>query len=408
MRPLRTDFAVAPRIQESTVVACGKGGLGSGPGPKRGNARKWQYPSYARTAKAKAEHRKGEKAARRHQRLLNLGFHECLICQEIILRKTDAGAEVQCRRPCSAYFHKVCADKWLKSVSGCPQCKIVPMFEGGPEEAPQAAAFRNETMRIWEGDGRSADDSDDDNDDSDDEDERHWVYDNQQRSWMTIIHTPGGQDETLYIKDFLVEYTTDRVLTPSYFDNKSFVRIFDTVYYDFAVNALPIWKANWSAGFVKGYYFLHNATDDQPGAGFFDGRIPDTWQLPELQTNMNEIPLCDTIMDEANGAEKVANVCQQLRGLQTCVVSLSYNTHNYRGTEWETEYGGAFFRAIVKNMEDKGLVRGTGEWTVYFTATIDFVWPDGVDFVATINSTSSIDIKPSCLADYIESGGALW
>jgi hypothetical protein len=150
-RPLRTDFAVAlavaPRIQQPTVVACGKGGLGSGPGPKRGNARKWQYPSYARTTKAKAEHRKGEKAARRHQRLLNLGFHECLICQEIILRKTDAGAEVQCRRPCSAYFHKGCADEWLKGVSSCPQCKIVPMFEGGPEEAPQAAAFRNETMR---------------------------------------------------------------------------------------------------------------------------------------------------------------------------------------------------------------------------------------------------------------------
>lgn len=165
-RPLRTHFAVSvavpPRIQEPTVVACGKGGLGSGPGPKRGNARKWQYPSYARTAKAKAEHRKGEKAARRDKRLLNLGFNQCLICQEIILHKTDneADAEVRCRRPCSAYFHKGCADEWLKGVSSCPQCMIVPMFEGGPEEAPQAAAFRNETMQIWEGDGADSDDSD--------------------------------------------------------------------------------------------------------------------------------------------------------------------------------------------------------------------------------------------------------
>lgn len=154
-RLLRTDFVVDGGA--AGVVACGKGGLGSGPGPKKRGRPKWVYPSYAQSREAKAKHRKSEKEMRRHQRLLNLGFHECMICNLIILRRPsdESMREVQCRRPCSAYFHKWCADEWLKGVSSCPQCKIVPMFEGGPTEAPQAAAFRNETMQIWEGDDDS-------------------------------------------------------------------------------------------------------------------------------------------------------------------------------------------------------------------------------------------------------------
>lgn len=148
LRAPRTNFAV-------DVVACGKGGLGSGPGPKkRPQRKKWVYPSYVRTDKAKKQFRKDARDERRIQRLKNLGFHECLICHEIILRQSsDKGdQEVQCRRPCSAYFHKSCADSWLDGVSSCPACKINPMFKGGPTEAPNAVAFRNSTNQVWEGD----------------------------------------------------------------------------------------------------------------------------------------------------------------------------------------------------------------------------------------------------------------
>ena len=401
-RPLRTDFAVVPHAPG--VVACGKGGLGSGPGPKKGNTSKYRYPSYAKSVKAKAKHRKSEKEERRRQRLLNLGYHQCLICQDIL---TLGDAEVQCKRPCKAYFHRGCADEWLKGVSTCPMCKEDPMFEGGPTEAPQAAAFHNATNVVWEGDDE---DEDDDEDDEDDDDERHWVYDDQQHSWRTIINNPGGQDETLYIKDFLVEHTTDRVLAQSYFDNQSFICITDWVHCDFITNALPIWKPllepSGPVGSVEGYYFLTNTTNDDPETGSFDGQIPDTWATE----NPSEIPLCQTIMNEANAATKVADVCQQLRGLQTRVVSLSYLTHNYMGTLWQTEYGGAFFGAIVENMLGLGLARGSDECADDFPENPrdfrDFVWPDGVDFVYT--DVRVIEVKPSRLADYIESGGALW
>jgi len=412
-RPLRTDFAVVLRVQPAGVVVCGKGGLGSGPGPKRGSATKWTYPSYVRSAKAKAEHRKSEKADRYKQKLVNLGFHECLICQEIILRRSpdDSLREVQCQRQgCIAYFHKGCADEWLKGVSSCPACKQDPMFEGGPTEAPGAAAFRNATNVIWEGDDEDEDDDeddeddDDDDEDDDDDDERHWVYDDDERSWMTIINYPGGQDETLYIKDFLVEHTTDRVLAQSYFDNSLFVDISDDVYYEWGIYALPMYGPRdledlvWTPSSVKGYYFLGTST-----WGSFDGEIPDTWATE----NPSEIPLCQTIMNEANNATKVADVCHQLRDLRTSVVSLSYNTHNFRGTQWQFEYGGTFFGAIVKNMEDKGLVRGSDECADNFPDEgRDFDWPDGVDFVYT--DLTWIQVKPSRLADYIESGGALW
>lgn len=75
--------------------------------------------------------------------------------------------EVQCRRPCSAFFHKVCAETWLKGVSSCPACKINPMLEGGSKEAPEAAAFRNATNQIWEGDDVDVSDAYDEDDDVD-------------------------------------------------------------------------------------------------------------------------------------------------------------------------------------------------------------------------------------------------
>jgi hypothetical protein len=64
----------------------------------------------------------------------------------------------------------------------------------------------------------------------------------------------------------------------------------------------------------------------------------------------------------------------------------------------------------VKNMEDKGLVRGSDECADNFPDDgRDFDWPDGVDFVYTGEEDwPYIRVKPSRLADYIESGGALW
>lgn len=172
-RVSRTKYVVpaacsVTNVQSTDIVACGKGGLGSGPGPrKRAQRRKWVYPSYVRSQQAKREYRKEARNERHHQRLMNLGFHECNICQQIILRRplVDDLKEVQCRKPCSAFFHKVCAETWLKGVSSCPTCRINPMFENGAIEAPEAAAFRNATNQIWEGDDTDGSDTYDEDDD---------------------------------------------------------------------------------------------------------------------------------------------------------------------------------------------------------------------------------------------------
>ena len=175
LRVSRTKYVVpaaclVTNVQSTDIVACGKGGLGSGPGPrKRAQRRKWVYPSYVRSQQAKREYRKEARNERRHQRLLNLGFYECNICQQIILRRplVDDLKEVQCRQPCSAFFHKVCVETWLKGVSSCPTCRINPMFENGAIEAPEAAAFRNATNQIWEGDDTDGSDTYDEDDTTD-------------------------------------------------------------------------------------------------------------------------------------------------------------------------------------------------------------------------------------------------
>lgn len=114
-RAPRTNFA---------VIACGKGGLGSGPGPKKGKQKKWVYPSYIRTLKQKAAYRKDTKRMQRDQNLENLGFHRCLICKELLNRNEE---EVQCaNESCIAYFHRDCVEEWFSSSGErkCPHCQL--------------------------------------------------------------------------------------------------------------------------------------------------------------------------------------------------------------------------------------------------------------------------------------------
>lgn len=113
-RAPRTNFA---------VIACGKGGLGSGPGPKKGKQKKWVYPSYIKTLKQKAAYRKDTKRMQRDQNLENLGFPRCLICKEVL----NHSEEVQCsNESCTAYFHRDCLWEWFNSSGErkCPHCQL--------------------------------------------------------------------------------------------------------------------------------------------------------------------------------------------------------------------------------------------------------------------------------------------
>ena len=113
-RAQRTDFHVVP---------CGKGGLASGPGPKkRSTKRKWMYPSYVTTFKQKWQYRRDTLREEREQRLENLGFYRCLICKQILKRKE----EFQCaNKGCTAYFHKSCVEAWFATIQmrKCPHCQ---------------------------------------------------------------------------------------------------------------------------------------------------------------------------------------------------------------------------------------------------------------------------------------------
>lgn len=416
-RPLRTHFAVAAavsaRIQEPTVVACGKGGLGSGPGPKRGNARKWQYPSYARTAKAKAQHRKGEKAARRDKRLLNLGFNQCLICQEIILHKTDneADAEVRCRQPCSAYFHKGCADEWLKGASSCPQCKIVPMFEGGPTEAPMFEGGSEPYHCLICG---------------------RVEYDEDQASlggWEYVRENDGWVCDC--IRDFYRSFSSDRILPPLYFGgNETHLSIVNSSdIFRFETNVLPIWEPESSTRpdrIVNGYFFQNNAVTfnmTQHNRDLQDGIVHDG-VTHNGSLGGNYFDFYNTLMNPRNDSEYWKDVCLSLRSLQNGdsiwraadAVRLVYEEFNNFGQGlWIMEHGNESMLRIVTDMQAKGLVKGSDELVkdIDLSDFEDVAWPEEVDFVFMLKEgndvfDTSIFIRPARLADYIESGGELW
>ena len=120
-RALRTDFAVIP---------CGKDDGSSGAtSSTRDNLEKKRA-----ILKNNVERFRTAQEERRDRNLTNLGFHRCLICQGIILKKpaNEEDAEVRCQRPCSAYFHLKCIRVWLGVTDKCPQCKIAPFFVPPP------------------------------------------------------------------------------------------------------------------------------------------------------------------------------------------------------------------------------------------------------------------------------------
>ena len=109
-RALRTDF---------TVISCGKGGLSDAQRNKS-------------SSQPQDWHREFRKKAQWTQKMLNLGFHQCLICHEIILKEpaNEEDKEAHCQNiRCSAYFHLKCIRTWInRGNDNCPQCRIAPFF----------------------------------------------------------------------------------------------------------------------------------------------------------------------------------------------------------------------------------------------------------------------------------------
>ena len=367
-RPLRTEFAVAFQgLTPGHIIPCVKGGFeGSQRGLAARKRRVWTYPPWVNSRGAQAEFRKDDQAARRHQRLLNLGFHECLICTGIIKRRpaSDGDREVQCRNKCSAYFHQECADKWVRSNPSCPGCRR-PMFEG------------------------------------------------------------GGLDPN-DISQSIVAYATDRVLEDTYFEDQlggyheaqPFLEISDNTYHEFKMTCHPMYthddEFNPNAPRICGHYFLpmrdpiegiwwngcvddEDSDDDEDEGPDFEGRS-------RLFYTLRRHRLRPESWDEFGAVDAVV---RHLRDARDPRFTLCYNVYDSSHSVWTQQHEEECLRRIATSMVAMGLSEG-GEDVQRQLTTLeeDFEWPEGVDFV--LWGDDSLEIRPEALADYIEENGELW
>ena len=404
-RAPRVDFAVVPcgRTQKKKKKSRRrKNTWQKPPAPNRGlqppKKKPIPYPSWVKTPAQKREYRKDLKDARREQNMVNLGgFHKCIICQKMILKKpqSDEARGVQCRNRgdgeksgCEAYFHKECTNGWLKNNSSCPACRTNPMFEGGPTEAPGAAAYRNEVMRIYEGEEPSA-------------------------AAQAEAGTPLDPND---ISASIVPYATNRVLDSIYFLAQPFLCIYDGD--DSIVNVHPMWKTNEDhQRQVCGYYFLPCRVPDY---AWWNGCVDQNTDAREAGVpNMlfHTLRRHEYRPQNSEDCGTVENVTQRISQAWSPVIELMYVTYDDRFSEWENDHERRWLLYIATHMRAKGLRQG-GEDAVReyrHAETVrsfqNFEWGSEVDFVFMPEEGDfrrCIGIKPEKLAQYIREGGQLW
>jgi hypothetical protein len=196
----------------------------------------------------------------------------------------------------------------------------------------------------------------------------------------------------------IVPYTTDRVLTSSYFNNdigrsEPFLTIMDMVCTATHIEVVPMWTRDDSgAAVVCGHYFLPGRDQDKISPNVDIAENTEAFQIG--------IP--------------VDSVIEQIENAEAPVLTLLYMTRDdVDGPREEEERR---LSVVAACMRAKGLNQG-GEAYANRIMQRDlnnrlenFEWREGVEFVLATapDARPRIEIRPEALAGYIANGGQLW